>query len=77
MQKIKLLIGIFITLNTYFVTAQSIDRTSAPEPGKAPPINLGEPQRFELENGLKVFLVEDHRLPSVAMNLTIDKDPQK
>ena len=46
-----------------------------PKPSKAPKINLGEPQRFELENGLKVFLVEDHKLPQLAMNLIINKDP--
>jgi predicted Zn-dependent peptidase len=75
MQKFKFLIGLILILNICSVEAQGIDRSTAPSPAKAPPINLGEPQRFELENGLKVFLVEDHRLPSVAMNLTIDKDP--
>ena len=75
MQNFKFLSWVLLTLSINFLSAQSIDRSKAPEPGKAPPINLGEPQTFQLENGLKVFLVEDHRLPSVAMNLTIDKDP--
>ena len=29
----------------------------------------GEPQKFQLENGLKVFLVEDHQLPQLAMEV--------
>lgn len=75
MQNFKVIIWVFFSLSVFNVIGQDIDRSKAPEPAKAPPINLGEPQRFQLENGLKVFLVEDHSLPSVAMNLTIDKDP--
>jgi predicted Zn-dependent peptidase len=75
MRNLKVLICVLLTLNLFSANGQVIDRSKAPEPAKAPPINLGEPQRFQLENGLKVFLVEDHSLPSVAMNLTIDKDP--
>ncbi len=74
MQNFKTLIVVFTAFSFLTINAQ-IDRSKAPKPAKAPPINLGEPQRFQLENGLKVFLVEDHRLPSVAMSLTIDKDP--
>ena len=66
------LIGILFVSNIH---AQEINRSNAPKPSKAPKINLGEPQRFELENGLKVFLVEDHKLPQLAMNLIINKDP--
>ncbi len=52
-----------------------IDRTIAPKAKDAPVVNFGEPQRFELENGLKVFLVENHQLPTVSMSLTVDMDP--
>ena len=62
----KFLLGILFVSNIH---AQEINRSNAPKPSKAPKINLGEPQRFELENGLKVFLVEDHKLPQLAMNL--------
>ncbi len=74
MRNFKIVVAAFLFLIVTGIHCQ-IDRSRAPIPAKAPPINIGEPQKFQLENGLKVFLVEDHKLPSVAMNLTIDKDP--
>ncbi len=56
------------------VTAQ-VDRSKMPEPGPAPEINLDEPQRFELNNGLKVLVVENHKLPRVSIQLTLDNPP--
>ena len=53
-----------------------IDRTTAPKAGDAPEINIGTPESFVLENGLKVFVVENHKLPKVSFQLTIDKDPK-
>jgi predicted Zn-dependent peptidase len=55
-------------------TAQ-IDRSVQPKPGPAPKINLGSPQTFELKNGLKVIVVENHKLPRVSATLTIDNTP--
>ena len=37
--------------------------------GPAPKINLGKPQTFELKNGLKVLVVENHKLPKVTASL--------
>ena len=56
------------------VTAQ-VDRSKMPEPGPAPKIELGETQSFTLENGLKVFVVENHKLPKVSFSLQFDIDP--
>ncbi len=56
------------------VNAQ-VDRTQMPEPGPAPEINLKDPQRFELKNGLKVLVVENHKLPRVSIQLKIDNPP--
>ncbi len=64
-----------IVLLTTACTSQKIDRTSAPKPAKASQINIGEPKEFTLDNGLKVFLVEDHRLPKVSFQLSFDNDP--
>nr|WP_297786336.1 pitrilysin family protein [uncultured Allomuricauda sp.] len=60
-----------------FVTATfaQIDRSTPPEPGPAPKINLKEPARFELKNGLKVLVVENHKLPRVRIQLSIDNPP--
>ena len=52
-----------------------MDRSQPPAPGPAPLIQLGESQSFVLENGLKVFVVENHKLPRVAFSLVLDLDP--
>ncbi|HEX8576944.1 MAG TPA: insulinase family protein [Flavobacterium sp.] len=46
-----------------------------PKPGPAPAINVGKPQTFELNNGLKVMVVENSKLPRVTFNLTLDNSP--
>ena len=53
---------------------QAQDRTQ-PKPGPAPKINIKKPVSFVLPNGLKVLVVEDHKLPRVSYNLTIDNAP--
>ena len=60
-----------------FMTASyaQIDRSTPPEAGPAPKINLKEPARFELKNGLKVLVVENHKLPRVRIQLSIDNPP--
>ncbi|HSD07779.1 M16 family metallopeptidase [Flavobacterium sp.] len=64
---------IFILL---FVTGimQAQDRTQ-PKPGKSPTINIKKPQTFVLANGMKVLVVENHKLPRVSFNLTLDNAP--
>lgn len=66
-----LLLLLFISVR---VTAQ-IDRAIAPEPGPAPKIQLKNPKTFELDNGIKVLVVENHKLPRVSFSLTIDNKP--
>lgn len=56
-------------------TQAQIDRTKQPQAGPAPTINLGKPQIFELPNGLKVLVVENHKLPRVTFSLNLDNDP--
>lgn len=48
------------------------DINMQPKPGPAPKINLGKPQTFELPNGMKVLVVENHKLPRVSASLAID-----
>ncbi|MDT7828557.1 pitrilysin family protein [Pricia sp. S334] len=52
-----------------------IDRSQMPESGPAPEINLEDPQTFEMKNGLKVLVVENHKLPRVSIQLRIDNAP--
>lgn len=53
---------------------QAQDRPQ-PKPGPAPSININKPQSFVLKNGLKVLVVENHKLPRVSFNLTLDNPP--
>jgi len=53
---------------------QAQDRPQ-PKPGAAPKINIKKPVSFVLPNGLKVLVVEDHKLPRVSFNLSIDNAP--
>ena len=52
-----------------------IDRSQQPAPGPAPQIQLDEPQEFVLKNGLRVLVVENHKLPRASANLNIDLPP--
>lgn len=71
----NILTTLLFTASVTLLGAQGIDRSTAPEPGPAPIINIGTPASFTLENGLKVFVVENHKLPKISFQLTIDKDP--
>ena len=70
--KILSLVALFLT--TVAINAQ-IDRSTMPKPGPDPVVKLGKPIKFTLDNGLKVIMVENHKLPRVSANLTIDNKP--
>ena len=53
---------------------QAQDRTQ-PKPGPSPVINIKKPESFTLPNGLKVMVVENHKLPRVSFTLSIDNTP--
>ncbi|MGC1632714.1 MAG: pitrilysin family protein [Gelidibacter sp.] len=58
-----------------FSAQAQIDRSKQPQPGPAPKIDLKSPQEFTLKNGMKVMVVENHKLPRVSFSLTIDNKP--
>ncbi len=64
-------------LSISHLRAQEVDRSRPPEPGPAPKINLGDYKLFTMDNGLKVIVVENHKLPRVSFQLTLDIDPVK
>jgi len=47
-------------------------RSQVPAPGPAPVIEIGTPEEFKLTNGLKVILVENHKVPRVSIQLSLD-----
>lgn len=53
---------------------QATNRTQ-PKPGNPPIINIKKPQTFVLANGMKVLVVENHKLPRVSFNLSLDNAP--
>ena len=59
---LKIFAGLIGVLMTLSVQAQ-LDRSKMPEPGPAPTITLEVPGEFEMDNGIKVLIVEDHKLP--------------
>ena len=58
------------------VLAQPLDRSIKPKPGAAPEIKLGKSETFTLPNGMKVFVVENHKLPTIACTIELDIKPE-
>lgn len=71
----KLILSIVLLATSVSVNAQ-IDRSKAPVPGPAPEINIADPEVFELDNGMKVILSSNHKLPKVSFNLVMASDPR-
>ena len=66
--------SILLLLLTFTAFAQ-VDRSQQPQPRPAPVIQLGEPERFTLKNGLTVLIVENNKLPRAAVSLSLDNAP--
>jgi predicted Zn-dependent peptidase len=65
---------LFLFLVPLVTMAQNIDRSKAPMPGKAPLIQIGDPVKFTLANGMQVFVVKNTKLPQVSATLALDYD---
>ncbi len=72
MKYLKIILLILFSVN---VAYSQIDRSKPPKAGPAPSINLGNPKSFVLDNGLKVIVVENNKLPRAYANLDIDNYP--
>src|SRR5690606_7321098 len=70
----KYIVLIILVFATFTGWAQ-LDRSQRPVPGPPPEIQLGEVATFSLKNGMKVFVVENHKLPRVSFSLLLDNDP--
>ena len=68
------LVLLFTLMSSWSLIAQ-IDRSVQPQPKSAPKIQLEDPQTFTLSNGLKVLVVENHKLPRVRVQLLLDNPP--
>ena len=55
--------------------AQTLDRSIRPKPAPQPKVQIGKIESFIMDNGLKVFVVENHKLPKVSYSIRLNIDP--
>jgi zinc protease len=69
------ILSLLAIITMSFATTAQIDRSKMPTPGPDPVVKLGTAEKFSLENGLTIIMVENHKLPRVAATLRIDNQP--
>ncbi len=77
MQTMKKIYIILLTMGLAVSGLAQVDRSRLPEPAPARELKIGDYETFELKNGLKVFVVENHKLPRVTFRLVLDRQPVK
>ncbi len=70
----RLLSAATLAFLPHMMNAQ-IDRSRAPQPAPPPSVSLGEHSTFTLANGLRVIVVENHKLPLVSVQMRFDIPP--
>ncbi|MCF8246228.1 MAG: insulinase family protein [Saprospiraceae bacterium] len=75
MKKIFFLKIMLLIVFAQVVNGQNDFRKTAPKPGPAPKIELGKAEQFTMKNGLKVIVVENHKLPRVSFQVFVDVPP--
>ena len=75
MTNLRLLFCLFIagsvTLQSLAPAQEKLDRTVRPKLGPTPEVRLPKIQKAELPNGLRVWVVENHKVPIVACNMVL------
>src|SRR5436190_20162468 len=67
----SILLVSFSILFSVTATHAAVDRTTKPAPGPAPDAAFPDFKTATLQNGLKVFVIEDDRKPAVTFRLII------
>ncbi len=78
MSFLSILLFAMCTPKTGKMTSKTPDedfRKHAPEAGPAPQIKIGKYEMFSMPNGLKVIVVENHKLPKVSFQIFVDAPP--
>ncbi|MBK7555338.1 MAG: insulinase family protein [Flavobacteriales bacterium] len=57
------------------MTTAQLDRSKAPTPGPAPQVRVGQHTSFVLANGMRVIVVENHKLPTISVQMRFDIEP--
>jgi len=72
MKKIFVIALLFAFAITGFA---QLDRSKRPEAGVSPKVNIANFESFTLDNGLKVIVVQDKKVPVVSIELLVARDP--
>ena len=80
MKKVKLLLVLTLLFTININSQESdyvkpIDRSIQPKQGETPTIDLKKPTIFTLKNGLTVIVVENKKLPTFSVRISIDNPP--
>lgn len=73
MKKAILFINIFLFVAV--AAFAQVDRSKRPDAGPARAPEIGEADVITMKNGMKIFVVENSKLPRVSMSLILDRDP--
>lgn len=68
----KIIYSLLIAFTASSMVFAQVDRTKPPKPLAAREINFGKVETFTLKNGLNVIVVENHKLPKVRVDLSLD-----
>ena len=74
-RKMKKIILSFIALVFSLSINAQLDRSIMPKGGPSPKIKLDKPKEFKLKNGIRVLVVENHKLPRINYSLRFDRKP--
>ena len=64
-----------VTLFLSLLMHAQINRSKPPVPGPPPAVQVGTSKNSTLPNGMRVIVVENHKLPMVSVQLRIDHPP--
>jgi len=75
MKNIIIIALALFTLGACSTTSTPLDRSIRPSASEAKALQIGDHKEFTLKNGMKVFVIENNKLPTVSFNLSYDIDP--
>ena len=70
----KIILSFIALVFSLSINAQ-LDRSIMPKGGPSPKIKLDKPKEFKLKNGIRVLVVENHKLPRINYSLRFDRKP--
>jgi len=75
MKNIIISIASILAITACSTKETALDRSIRPSASEAKELKIGEHEEFTLENGMKVYVIENHKLPTISYSLSFDIDP--